>query len=132
MPRTRTCKQAVLVGDDIQLRLAVQAITTILAYDVSSFERLYDCCSDVEAAGQMPPNTQADLSAAADHYTKQSTLPRGSAITGLEEEIEVSTIDGYQGRDVEIVVLVTVRCTEHGEIRFLGDLRRMNMPLDES
>jgi len=43
--------------------------------------------------------------------------------------VEVSSIDGFQGREAEIVIFVTVRCNEHSEIGFLKDLRRMNVAL---
>ncbi|KAK8030302.1 hypothetical protein PG990_000036 [Apiospora arundinis] len=44
-------------------------------------------------------------------------------------DIEVSSIDGFQGREADVVVFVTVRCNEGGEIGFLRDLRRMNVAL---
>jgi regulator of nonsense transcripts 1 len=43
--------------------------------------------------------------------------------------VEVSSIDGFQGREADIVVFVTVRCNTHNEIGFLKDLRRMNVAL---
>lgn len=44
-------------------------------------------------------------------------------------QVEVSSIDGYQGREADIIVFVTVRCNEKKEIGFLKDLRRMNVAL---
>lgn len=43
--------------------------------------------------------------------------------------VEVSSIDGFQGREADIVVFVTVRCNAHCEIGFLKDLRRINVAL---
>jgi regulator of nonsense transcripts 1 len=43
--------------------------------------------------------------------------------------VEVSSIDGFQGREADIVVFVTVRCNTHYEIGFLKDLRRLNVAL---
>jgi hypothetical protein len=43
--------------------------------------------------------------------------------------VEVSSIDGFQGREADIVIFVTVRCNMHHEIGFLKDLRRMNVAL---
>jgi superfamily I DNA and/or RNA helicase len=43
--------------------------------------------------------------------------------------VEISSIDGFQGREADIVIFVTVRCNVHYEIGFLKDLRRMNVAL---
>ncbi|KAK8067364.1 RNA dependent RNA polymerase-domain-containing protein [Apiospora hydei] len=62
-------------------------------------------------------------------YTAQMTLLKTTTLSGLKGDIEVSSIDGFQGREADIVVFVTVRCNERGEIGFLKDLRRMNVAL---
>lgn len=60
-------------------------------------------------------------------YAKQADLLRRH-LTGVLG-VEVSSIDGFQGREADVVVFVTVRCNERGEIGFLKDLRRMNVVL---
>jgi predicted DNA helicase len=45
------------------------------------------------------------------------------------EGIEIDTVDGFQGREKEAVVLSLVRSNPEGEIGFLGDVRRMNVAL---
>ena len=41
----------------------------------------------------------------------------------------MSSIDGFQGQEADIVVFVTVRCNLQGEIGFLKDMRRLNVAL---
>ncbi len=43
--------------------------------------------------------------------------------------VEVDTVDGFQGREKEAVVITLVRSNPEGEIGFLADTRRMNVAL---
>lgn len=45
------------------------------------------------------------------------------------ERIEVNSVDGFQGREKEVVVLTLVRSNYEGQIGFLADTRRMNVAL---
>lgn len=61
-------------------------------------------------------------------YSRQVDLLR-RRLTDLSGIVEVSTIDGFQGREADVVVFVTVRCNQHHEMGFLKDLRRLNVVL---
>lgn len=61
-------------------------------------------------------------------YTRQSEVLK-RMLASVPHKIEVSSIDGFQGREADIVIFVTVRCNEHCEIGFLKDMRRMNVAL---
>ena len=57
-------------------------------------------------------------------YVAQAKLLRTMA---REPGLEVGSVDGFQGREKEAVILSLVRSNEGGQIGFLGDLRRLNV-----
>nr|RBQ95109.1 hypothetical protein FVER53263_05746 [Fusarium verticillioides] len=61
-------------------------------------------------------------------YTRQAEVLK-RMLSSIPYKVEVSSIDGFQGREADITVFVTVRCNEHREIGFLKDMRRMNVAL---
>jgi superfamily I DNA and/or RNA helicase len=58
-------------------------------------------------------------------YVAQARLLR--QLAGYNEGIEIGSIDGYQGREKEAIILSLVRSNDRGEVGFLGDTRRMNV-----
>ena len=44
-------------------------------------------------------------------------------------KVEIDTVDGFQGREKEAVLISLVRSNAEGEIGFLGDQRRMNVAM---
>ena len=47
-------------------------------------------------------------------------------------DIEIATVDSFQGRERDIVVYSTVRSNPRGEIGFLRDHRRVNVALSRA
>jgi superfamily I DNA and/or RNA helicase len=43
--------------------------------------------------------------------------------------VEIDTVDGFQGREKEAVLISLVRSNAQGEVGFLGDTRRMNVAM---
>ena len=59
-------------------------------------------------------------------YAGQARLIRSLCET---TGVEVDTVDGFQGREKEVIIISCVRSNRHGEIGFLADTRRMNVAL---
>ncbi len=73
------------------------------------------------AAGISP----VDIAVIAPYAAQVRLLREMLEITGLE----VDTIDGFQGREKEAVVISMVRSNANGEVGFLSEVRRTNVAL---
>jgi ATP-dependent RNA/DNA helicase IGHMBP2 len=62
-------------------------------------------------------------------YEAQVQRLRQLLAARLDEGLEVDTVDGFQGREKDAVVVSLVRSNETGEVGFLADVRRMNVAL---
>ncbi|HEY6002720.1 MAG TPA: IGHMBP2 family helicase, partial [Anaeromyxobacter sp.] len=62
-------------------------------------------------------------------YDAQVQRLRALLAAEVEAGLEVDTVDGFQGREKEAVVVSLVRSNESGEVGFLSDVRRMNVAL---
>jgi superfamily I DNA and/or RNA helicase len=81
-------------------------------------------CRKVQAL--LAAGVTADAIAVIAPYAAQVRLLRERlAIPGLE----IDSVDGFQGREKEAVVLSLVRSNRDGEVGFLADVRRMNVAL---
>jgi superfamily I DNA and/or RNA helicase len=73
----------------------------------------------------LPPGELAVIAAYAAQARRLRELLRAERAAG----VEIGTVDGFQGREKEAVIVDLVRSNEHGEIGFLADTRRMNVAL---
>ena len=62
-------------------------------------------------------------------YSKQVGLLEKLIKTTICEEVEVKTIDGFQGREKEILLISMVRSNTENKIGFLKDSRRWNVAI---
>lgn len=59
-------------------------------------------------------------------YTAQAKLLKTLA---RENGLEIGSVDGFQGREKEAIILSLVRSSEGGQIGFLSDMRRLNVAI---
>ncbi len=59
-------------------------------------------------------------------YAAQVRLLRGRLDLA---ELEIDTVDGFQGREKEVILLTMVRSNDRGEIGFLAEIRRTNVAM---
>ena len=100
-------------------------ILSLLRTPAPSFEEGADVDSGPKGSASRSDLLRAMTVAVLTPYSRQVQLlkqtlpPKLSAI--------VSTIDGFQGREGDVIVFSTVRCNVEGDVGFVEDERRLNV-----
>lgn len=114
----------------------------IIFYDVAGFERrqresyandqekdiVIDILQEFEHNPAFDPKKLAVIS----NYSSQifnlkSEIRKSKFSRKFKEFLEVDTVDAFQGREKDFVIISTVRANKHGNVGFLKDSRRMNV-----
>lgn len=62
-------------------------------------------------------------------YSGQVILLRSKLRDFVGVDVEIATVDSFQGREKEAIVLSLVRSNSNGEVGFLADIRRLNVAI---
>lgn len=62
-------------------------------------------------------------------YSAQVSLLKKHVASRFDNRIEIATIDGFQGREKEVILVSLVRLNDNREVGFLQDRRRLNVAM---
>jgi len=87
---------------------------------------LFQLLQDVLAAGELRP---CDIGVVSPYAAQVALLRQCADSLPNGRAIEVKTVDGFQGREKELILFSAVRSNRSGHVGFLSDARRLNVML---
>ncbi|KAK9803820.1 hypothetical protein WJX73_003427 [Symbiochloris irregularis] len=110
--------------------LEERSATGANASDGASFFNEAEAKLAVRAAQALLDASDSKTAAILTPYNAQLRLINGLLKqVGRRHQVTVSTVDGYQGREADVVVFSAVRCNLDGRIGFVSDPRRLNVAI---
>ncbi|KAG3192601.1 hypothetical protein PC128_g10464 [Phytophthora cactorum] len=94
------------------------------AFCVSLCQNMFETCADVR-------NNKWSVGFVSPYKEQVRVLRQEIARSGIPASvsIEVNTVDGFQGREKDVIVFSCVRSSKRGGIGFLRDIRRLNVAI---
>lgn len=97
-------------------------------YNEAEVERTYDLVQELLRAGLEPLQLGLVTPYAAQVRLLKSRLSRaGLPVTREKGGVEINSVDGYQGREKDVIIISTVRSSSSGNLGFVSDWRRANV-----
>ena len=81
------------------------------------------------AAGDLSPEDVGIISPYAAQIRLLKSLAEESKNPEIYAGVEMQSVDGFQGREKEVIIMSTVRSNPTGELGFLKDARRLNVAI---
>ena len=88
--------------------------------------------NNIHEAGLVKKHVESLISAGLDPGEIAVVTPYSAQVAVLDtmlQDIEIGTVDGFQGREKEAVIVTLVRSNERKEVGFLADKRRLNVAM---
>jgi predicted DNA helicase len=122
--------------------VAANDLTTTPIHFIDTAGASYEEETEPDGASRLNPaeadlvsrKVEALLEAGAEPGQMAVIAPYAAQVRRLREKLrvpglEIDSVDGFQGREKEVVVLSLVRSNPEGDLGFLADVRRMNVAL---
>ena len=71
----------------------------------------------------------ADISIITPYSLQVSLIRKKLAAIGCTDEIKVNSVDGFQGKENEVIIMSLVRSNQRSEIGFVSDKKRLNVAM---